>query len=231
MTTINFNLVHAFCRTLEPGDEIVVTALDHDANVSPWLLCAQDHGLVVRTADVRDGDLQVEPAALEAVVGPRTKVVRVHARLERGRHDARGSRARRHRALRRRARLGGLRALRAAPPHRREGAGRRRAAVLARTSSSARTRASASRARSCSRAWPADRVRPAGEPPAGHRFETGTMSHEALAGVQAAIDFIASLGEGADRRAQLDAAFRDIVAYETALTARMLDGLGRGARA
>ena len=101
MTTINFNLVHAFCRTLEPGDEIVVTALDHDANVSPWLLCAEDHGLVVRTADVRDGDLQVEPAALEAVVGPRTKVVRVHARLERDRHDARGPRPRRRRALRR----------------------------------------------------------------------------------------------------------------------------------
>ena len=74
MTTINFNLVHAFCRTLEPGDEIVLTALDHDANVSPWLLCARDHDLVVRFADVRDSDLQVEPAALHAVVGPRTKV-------------------------------------------------------------------------------------------------------------------------------------------------------------
>jgi selenocysteine lyase/cysteine desulfurase len=73
--------------------------------------------------------------------------------------------------------------------------------------------------------WPADRVRPAGQLPAGHRFETGTMSHEALAGVRAAIDFVASLGEGADRRAQLDAAFRDILAHETALTARMLDGL------
>ena len=73
--------------------------------------------------------------------------------------------------------------------------------------------------------WPADRVRPADQLPAGHRFETGTMSHEALAGVKAAIDFIASLGEGADRRAQLDAAFRDILTHETALTARMLDGL------
>ena len=58
----------------EPGDEIVVTALDHDANVSPWLLCAKDHDLVVKVADVRDGDLQVEPSALEQVVGPRTKV-------------------------------------------------------------------------------------------------------------------------------------------------------------
>ncbi len=73
--------------------------------------------------------------------------------------------------------------------------------------------------------WPADRVRPAGQTPPGHRFETGTQSHEALAGVLAAIDFIASLGEGADRRAQLDDAYRGIVAYETGLTAKMLDGL------
>jgi selenocysteine lyase/cysteine desulfurase len=61
--------------------------------------------------------------------------------------------------------------------------------------------------------------------PPGHRFETGTQSHEALAGVLAAIDFVASLGDGADRRTRLDAAFRDIVSYESALTAHMLDGL------
>src|SRR5437588_783977 len=46
-TTINFLLAHAFARTLEPGDEIVVTELDHDANVAPWLLIAADHGLAV----------------------------------------------------------------------------------------------------------------------------------------------------------------------------------------
>ena len=40
MTTLNFLLAHAVARTLEPGDEIVVTNLDHDANVSPWLLVA-----------------------------------------------------------------------------------------------------------------------------------------------------------------------------------------------
>ena len=50
MTTLNFQLAHAVARTLSPGDEIVVTALDHDANVSPWLVVAGDHDLVVRTA-------------------------------------------------------------------------------------------------------------------------------------------------------------------------------------
>ena len=224
MTTINFNLVHAFCRTLEPGDEIVVTALDHDANVSPWLLCAEDHDLVVRVADVSDGDLQVEPAALEKVIGPRTKVCAFtlasngvgtmpKARALADVAHSVGALAWMdcvHYAPHRRIDVKALDAdvLLCSPykyfgPH--QGLGFAREELL--------------------QTWPADRVRPAGELPAGHRFETGTMSHEALAGVLAAIDFIASLGEGADRRAKLDDAYRDIVAYETRLTVRMLDGL------
>jgi cysteine desulfurase family protein (TIGR01976 family) len=224
MTTINFNLVHAFCRTLEPGDEIVVTALDHDANVSPWLLCAKDHGLVVRVADVADGDLQVEPAALEAVVGPRTKVCAftLASNAVGTMPDARALSDLAHSvgalawmdcvhfAAHRRIDVNALGAdvLLCSPykyfgPH--QGLGFARRELL--------------------EAWPADRVRPAGRTPAGHRFETGTMSHEALAGVLAAIDFIASLGEGADRRAKLDSAYAEIVAYETGLTAKMLDGL------
>jgi len=224
MTTINFNLVHSFCRTLEPGDEIVVTGLDHDANVSPWLVCAKDHGLVVRVADVADGDLQVEPSALEKVVGPRTKVCAFtlasnaigtmpNAKALADIAHSVGALAWMdcvHYAPHRRIDVKALGAdvLLCSPykyfgPH--QGLGYARRDLL--------------------EAWPADRVRPAAQTPAGHRFETGTMSHESLAGVLAAIDFIASFGEGADRRAKLDAAFRDIVAYETGLTERMLDGL------
>jgi cysteine desulfurase family protein (TIGR01976 family) len=224
MTTINFNLVHSFCRTLSPGDEIVVTALDHDANVSPWLLCAEDHDLVVRVADVREGDLQVEPAALEKVVGPRTKVCAFtlasnavgtmpDARALADVAHAVGALAWMdcvHYAAHRRIDVKALHAdvLLCSPykyfgPH--QGLGFAREDLLA--------------------SWPADRVRPASQTPAGHRFETGTMSHEGLAGVHAAIEFIASLGEGADRSAKLDDAYRDIVAYETQLTAKMLDGL------
>src|SRR5262249_11604917 len=74
MTTLNFALTRALARTLAPGDEIVVTALDHEGNVSPWLLAAADFGLVVRTAGVHpDGTLDVEQ--LEGLIGPRTKVV------------------------------------------------------------------------------------------------------------------------------------------------------------
>ncbi len=75
MTTLNFLLAHAVARTLEPGDEIVVTELDHDANVSPWLLVARDHGLTVRTAPIRPDDVTLDHDALEALIGERTRVV------------------------------------------------------------------------------------------------------------------------------------------------------------
>src|SRR5262245_30095893 len=54
MTTLNFSLTRALGRELAAGDEIVVTRLDHDANVSPWLELAQDLDLIVRFADLRE---------------------------------------------------------------------------------------------------------------------------------------------------------------------------------
>ncbi len=70
------------------------------------------------------------------------------------------------------------------------------------------------------RSLPADRVRPAEEDPPGHRFETGTQSHEAVAGATAAIDYLRSLGDGS-----LDLAFERIQEHEDALSRRFLDGL------
>jgi selenocysteine lyase/cysteine desulfurase len=68
---------------------------------------------------------------------------------------------------------------------------------------------------------PADRVRPADEHPPGHRFETGTQSHEAIAGTVAAIEYIRELGGDGD----LGSAFAAIEEHETALAARFLSGL------
>jgi cysteine desulfurase family protein (TIGR01976 family) len=68
MTTLNFQLAHAVARTLEAGDEIVVTRLDHDANVAPWLELAHDLGVVVRFADYDLSDL-------ESQLSERTRVV------------------------------------------------------------------------------------------------------------------------------------------------------------
>jgi selenocysteine lyase/cysteine desulfurase len=69
------------------------------------------------------------------------------------------------------------------------------------------------------RSLPADRVRPAEEVPAGHRFETGTLSHEAIAGFVAAVEYLESLGgEAEDRRGRLDLAYARIEAHERELT-------------
>ena len=65
---------------------------------------------------------------------------------------------------------------------------------------------------------PADRVRPSAEDPPGHRFETGTQSHEAIAGALAAVEYLRALGDG-----DLDAAFALIEEHETQLTARFLE--------
>ncbi|MBV8599027.1 MAG: aminotransferase class V-fold PLP-dependent enzyme, partial [Actinobacteria bacterium] len=74
MTTLNFALSRTVGRTLQAGDEIVVTRLDHDGNVSPWLQLAEDLGLTVRFADIAD-DTTLDLAGLEAQLGERTRVV------------------------------------------------------------------------------------------------------------------------------------------------------------
>jgi selenocysteine lyase/cysteine desulfurase len=53
MTTLTFHFAHAFGRTLRSGDEIVTTRLEHDANVSPWLMLQDRYGAVVRFVDIR----------------------------------------------------------------------------------------------------------------------------------------------------------------------------------
>src|SRR5687767_6784279 len=74
MTALNFLLSRAFARTLREGDEIVVTALDHDANVSPWLELAHDLGVVVKVAAVTP-DLELDYEDLESKVSDRTRVL------------------------------------------------------------------------------------------------------------------------------------------------------------
>lgn len=65
MTTITFNMARALSKRLSPGDEIVVTRLDHDANISPWLLTAEDRGCKITWVDfdVEDGTLKVDEFA------------------------------------------------------------------------------------------------------------------------------------------------------------------------
>jgi cysteine desulfurase family protein (TIGR01976 family) len=222
MTTLNFQLAHAVARTLKPGDEIVVTALDHDANVSPWLLVAEDHDLVVRTAPLREDDVTLDVDALEGLIGDRTGVVAFTlasnavgsipdaGRIAEAAHSV-GALAWAdgvHMAPHGRLRAGelGLDVVLCSPykffgPH---------LGIAAIRPDLAES-------------LPADRVRPAEERPAGHRFEAGTQSHEAIAGATAAIDYLRELGGG-----DLDSAFALIHEHETQLAARFLSGLPDG---
>ena len=74
MTSLAFTLTRTIGRTFESGDEVVVTRLDHDANVAPWLELAQDLDLTVRFADITD-DCDIDLADLERQLSARTKVV------------------------------------------------------------------------------------------------------------------------------------------------------------
>ncbi|MDH4177527.1 MAG: aminotransferase class V-fold PLP-dependent enzyme, partial [Thermoleophilia bacterium] len=74
MTALNFLLTRALARELSAGDEILVTRLDHDANVAPWLALQEDVGVVVRFVDLHD-DLSLDLDDLRAKLGPRTRVV------------------------------------------------------------------------------------------------------------------------------------------------------------
>jgi cysteine desulfurase family protein (TIGR01976 family) len=222
MTTLNFQLAHAVARTMKPGDEIVVTALDHDANVSPWLVVAEDHGLVVRTAPLRPDDVTLDLDGLEALLGDRTRVVAFTLasnavgsipdaeRIAAAAHSvgalawADAVHMAPHRRLR--AREVGL-DVQICSPYKFFGPHLGIAAIRP----------------DLAEALPADRVRPADETPPGHRFEAGTQSHEAIAGATAAIDYLRDLGGGS-----LDSAFDAIDDHETRLSARFLSGLPDG---
>lgn len=77
MTSLTFHVSRSIAASLRPGDEIVVTVLDHEANVSPWRLAAADRGLIVRTVDIRPEDGTLDLESLDAALGPRTRVVAV----------------------------------------------------------------------------------------------------------------------------------------------------------
>jgi len=77
MTTLTYAMSRAIGRDLKPGDEIVVTRLDHDANVSPWLQMAEDRGITVRWAEIHDEDCTLDMADLDSKINSKTKLVAV----------------------------------------------------------------------------------------------------------------------------------------------------------
>jgi cysteine desulfurase family protein (TIGR01976 family) len=76
MTTITFALSRAIGRELKPGDEIVVTTLDHDANVAPWR-ALEEKGVVIRQVDIREADCTLDLDDLKNKITAKTKLVAV----------------------------------------------------------------------------------------------------------------------------------------------------------
>jgi len=77
MTTLTFAMSSAIGRELKPGDEILLTRLDHDANVSPWLAMAEDRGVTVQWADFQDEDCTLDMDDLSSKINAKTKLVAV----------------------------------------------------------------------------------------------------------------------------------------------------------
>jgi cysteine desulfurase family protein (TIGR01976 family) len=210
MTALNFLLTRAFARTLREGDEVVVTALDHDGNVSPWLEIAHDLGIVVRTASLTD-ELELDHDDLAAQLSPRTRVVAfpvaansVGTAPDVGRvvELAHGTGA-----------LAWADAVHYAP-HGRIDVTSWDVDVLICSPYKffGPHMGMAFGKRELLESWRPYKVRPAADHPVGHRFELGTSQHELLAGFVAAVDYVDSLGWDA------------MVAHERALGERFLDG-------
>lgn len=223
MTTLNFSISRAIGRTLRAGDHVIVTRLDHDANVSPWLILAEDLGLQVSIVDVTP-ELAINLDDLRAMITSRTRVIAYTLAS-----NAVGTvtQAREIADLAHRSGAIAVADAVAYAPHRRIDVNALDCDILL-----------------CSPykffgphlgiAWvrPAlipglrpDRVRPAGLEPLGHRFETGTLSHEAIAGFRAAVSYLAAIGGGTHTHDALDRAYALIGEHERSLAQAFLDGL------
>ena len=79
MTQLTFDFARALVKTWRPGDEIVVSRLDHDANIRPWILAAQSVGAIVRWAEFDAATGELPPPNVASVLSPRTRLVAVTA--------------------------------------------------------------------------------------------------------------------------------------------------------
>ncbi len=209
MTTLNFALTRTVGRTLSEGDEILVTKLDHDGNVSPWLELAHDLGLKVGFVAIAD-DTTIDYDDLERKLTDRTRVVAftLASNAVGTLTDARRIAELAHGA-------GALTWIDAVHygPHAPIDVGELQADVLLCSPYKyfgPHLGLATVRAELASQ-WRTYKVRPA-----THRFETGTLAHELLAGFVAAVEYIESIGWPA------------IQAHERALGQQFLDGLPDG---
>lgn len=228
MTSLTFALSRALARTWKLGDDVIVTRLDHDANVSPWVLAARDAGATVRHVEIHREDCTLDMEDLARKLSPRTRLVAVGYAS-----NAVGTINPIERIVEMAHAAGALVYVDAVhfAPHGLIDVGRLGCDFLV---------ASAYKffgphvgvlwgRRELLEKLPAYKVRPAPSSLPG-RWMTGTQNHEGIAGAMAAVEYLAELGRtlnplASDRRAALTAAYAAIVPYEQHLAAMLLEGL------
>jgi cysteine desulfurase family protein (TIGR01976 family) len=211
MTTLNFALSRTLGRELAPGEEIVVTKLDHDGNVSPWLELERDLGVRVLFAEIRD-DTTLDLDHLGSLLSERTRVVAFPWAS-----NAVGTLVDAARVADLAHSVGALAWVDAVhyAPHGPIDVSAAGIDVLLCSPYKffGPHLGLAYLKREVAERWRPYKVRPQSDEPLGHRFETGTLPHELLAGLVAAVGYVESVG------------FDAIVPYEHDLGERFLAGL------
>lgn len=232
MTSLTFSVTRALAPLFRPGDELLLTRMDHDANVAPWLLLAEELGLTVRWLDFDPATYRYDLTTLDALLTPRTRLAAVnYASNATGTINDVAAISRHVREA------GGLVFVDAVQyvPH---GPTDVQALGCDLLTCSAYKFFGPHQGILWGREEVLDRlraykVRPAPGTLPG-RLETGTQSHEGQAGTLAAIDYLAWIGEtmaepalpgAATRRDRIVAAMESIAAYERILSARLVEGL------
>lgn len=223
MTTLNFHLSRALGRGWGPGDEVVVTELDHHANVAPWQALAKERGVTLRWARIDTATGTLDWDSLEAALSPRTRLLAINAAS-----NALGTITDVTRAARMARDAGALTMVDAVhcAPHE---------LVDVRTIGCAFLACSAYKfcgphigilygRHDLLASLDVPKLQPASDAPP-ERLETGTLNHEGIVGAGAAVNFFASLGNGASRRAALAAAFAALHARGMDLFQQLWDGL------
>lgn len=223
MTSLVFHLTRALGRDLGPGDEIVVTRLDHQANVGPWTALVRDRGVTLREVPFDPATGTLDRDAYAAALSERTRWVALGAASNAigTVNDVAGLAAM--------ARQAGARvfvdAVHYAPHERVDAAGLGIDALACSPYKFYGPHAGVLFVRAdLQESLDVPRLVCAGsEPP--ELLETGTLSHESILGSAAAVDFLASLGDGTDRRSRLDHAFHALHERGEVLLSRLWNGL------
>jgi cysteine desulfurase family protein (TIGR01976 family) len=223
MTTLTFHLARALGRGWGPTDEVIVTELDHHANVAPWRALERERGVTVRSVPMVPGTGQLDWTAFEHALGPRTRLVAIGAAS-----NALGTITDVARAAELARAAGALSFMDAVhyTPHQLVDVRVLQCDFLACSAYKfygphigiLYGRKDRLERLSVPKLDPAPETAP-------ERMETGTQNHEGMAGAAAAVEFLASLAAGGSRRERLTRSFGELHARGQALLERLWRGL------